>query len=154
MAKRRSGKHPVWCFVFFLYAGIMIWLLFFRERNITQGISYWDAIRDNMNLKLLYTIDNYVHVIFHHRESAYFTKCVIELLGNVFMFVPAGWLLPKLFPAMKKILVFFISAIGIIVFIEAFQLFTLLGFFDVDDILLNIFGMYLGFVFYHITAQK
>lgn len=154
MAKRDVRTKPFWRFIFVVYSGLMIWLLFFRDRNLTEGLAYSEALKKNMNLKLFYTIDNYIHVIVHHPDSSYFTKCVVELFGNVLMFIPAGWLLPKVFPSMRKFFVFLISCIGIIFFIEAFQLFTLLGYFDVDDIILNIVGMFLGYILFFITSKK
>ncbi|AZA80586.1 teicoplanin resistance protein VanZ [Chryseobacterium lactis] len=70
---------------------------------------------------------------------------VMIVLGNVIMFIPfgfLGWVFPK-FKNLKTLLFTFISAI---VIVEALQYFTRMGIFEVDDILLNTFGVYLGWL--------
>lgn len=65
------------------------------------------------------------------------------VLGNVVMFIPFGfleWVFPR-FTDLKNNLFVFISAITIV---EALQYFTRLGIFEVDDIILNTFGVFLG----------
>ena len=67
------------------------------------------------------------------------------VLGNVVMFIPfgfLGWVFPKL-RDLKPLLINFIAAITIV---EALQYFTRLGIFEVDDIILNTFGVYLGWL--------
>ncbi|MDR6547543.1 glycopeptide antibiotics resistance protein [Chryseobacterium rhizosphaerae] len=68
---------------------------------------------------------------------------VIIVLGNIIMFIPfgfLGWIFPR-FKDLKTLCIAFISAI---VIVEALQYFTRMGIFEVDDILLNTFGVYLG----------
>jgi len=65
------------------------------------------------------------------------------VVGNVVMFMPfgfLGWVFPRLENLRENIL-FFISAI---VIVEALQYFTRLGIFEVDDVILNTFGVFLG----------
>ena len=65
------------------------------------------------------------------------------VVGNVVMFIPygfLGWVFPRLENLIENIL-FFISAI---VIVEALQYFTRLGIFEVDDVILNTFGVFLG----------
>lgn len=65
------------------------------------------------------------------------------VLGNIVMFIPfgfLGWFFPNL-QDLKKLLIAFVSTI---VIVEALQYFSRLGVFDVDDIILNTFGAYLG----------
>lgn len=67
------------------------------------------------------------------------------VLGNVVMFIPfgfLGWVFPKL-RDLKSLLFSFMSAI---VIVEALQYFTRMGIFETDDIILNTFGVYLGFL--------
>jgi len=65
------------------------------------------------------------------------------VLGNVVMFIPfgfLGWVFPK-FNDLKNNLFVFISAITIV---EALQYFSRMGIFEIDDIILNTFGVFLG----------
>ncbi|MGE8556792.1 MAG: VanZ family protein [Chryseobacterium jejuense] len=70
---------------------------------------------------------------------------VTIVVGNIIMFVPfgfLGWIVPKL-ADLKALLFTFIPAITIV---EALQYFTRMGIFEVDDILLNTVGVYLGWL--------
>ncbi|WP_336702688.1 VanZ family protein [Chryseobacterium indologenes] len=68
---------------------------------------------------------------------------VMIVLGNIMMFIPFGffgWIVPEL-RKLKPLLFGFISCI---VIVEGLQYFTRMGIFEVDDIILNTFGVYLG----------
>ena len=152
--KRKVNTQPFWRFLFVLYLALMLWLLFGRSPGWTAGLTYREILKNNISLKPFYTIDNYLNVIKNYPESSYFTQCIIELAGNILLFIPAGWLLPRLFKAMRKFFPFLLTCVLSIVFVESLQLFTLLGRFDVDDIILNISGMLIGYIIYAITAKK
>ena len=78
---------------------------------------------------------------------------VMIVLGNIIMFIPfgfLGWVLPDL----KKLKPLLFSFISCIVIVEALQYFTRVGIFEVDDIILNTFGVYLGWVFCKIFEKR
>lgn len=152
--KRKINTQPFWRFLFVVYAALMLWLLFGRSPGWIDGLGYREILKLNINLHPFYTIDNYVNVITKYPNSPYYTQCVIELAGNILMFIPAGWLLPRLFQPMRKFFPFLLTCLLSILFVEALQLFTLLGHFDVDDIILNLTGMLLGYILYALTAKK
>nr|WP_300352404.1 VanZ family protein [Chryseobacterium sp.] len=65
------------------------------------------------------------------------------VVGNVVMFIPfgfLGWVFLQL-KDLKSLIIAFVSAI---VIVEALQYFSRLGVFDIDDIILNTFGVFLG----------
>jgi glycopeptide antibiotics resistance protein len=67
------------------------------------------------------------------------------ILGNIVMFIPfgfLGWVFPQL-KDLKNLLFSFMSAI---IIAEALQYFTRMGIFEVDDIILNTLGVYLGWL--------
>ena len=75
------------------------------------------------------------------------------VLGNIIMFTPfgfLGWIFPKL-NNLKSNIFTFISAITIV---EALQYFTRLGIFEVDDIILNTFGVFLGFLLKQVAEKR
>ena len=82
------------------------------------------------------------------------THCFLNLAGNVLLFIPAGWLLPKLWLNMRNFFRFFAVCAGAIFLVEILQLFTLLGRFDIDDWILNISGMILGYLVYMLFCRK
>ncbi|RKT01217.1 VanZ family protein [Chryseobacterium defluvii] len=70
---------------------------------------------------------------------------IIIVLGNIVMFIPfgfLGWIFPQL-KDLKSLLFTFMSAI---IIVEALQYFTRMGIFEVDDVILNTFGVYLGWL--------
>ncbi|KFF08860.1 VanZ family protein [Chryseobacterium luteum] len=70
---------------------------------------------------------------------------VIIVLGNIMMFIPFGFL-GWIFPRLKDLKMLFYAFISAIVIVEALQYFTRMGIFEVDDIILNTFGVYLGWL--------
>lgn len=73
-----------------------------------------------------------------------------NLFGNILIFVPFGFLLSRVHPACRNLLVLIANAFLFVLGIEVFQLFSAFGAFDVDDIMLNVFGAVLGGLLYHI----
>ncbi|MGE8535647.1 MAG: VanZ family protein [Chryseobacterium sp.] len=78
---------------------------------------------------------------------------VMIVLGNIIMFIPFGFL-GWIFPDLKKLKPLIFSFISCIVIVEALQYFTRMGIFEVDDIILNTFGVYLGWEFYRIFEKR
>ncbi|KAB1230363.1 VanZ family protein [Chryseobacterium viscerum] len=75
------------------------------------------------------------------------------VLGNVIMFIPFGFL-GWVFSDLKKLKPLLYSFISCIVIAEALQYFTRMGIFEVDDIILNTFGVYLGWIFCRAIERK
>lgn len=69
------------------------------------------------------------------------------------MFIPfgfLGWIIPEL----KKLKPLIFGFISCIVIVEALQYFTRMGIFEVDDIILNTFGVYLGCEFCRMIEKR
>lgn len=154
MGMKKQQKNNFLWFVFGMYCAVMLWLLFDRPSDMVQGLSYKELLRQNVNLQPFLTIRNYLYVIIHRSNDSVLVHCIVNLLGNVLLFIPAGLWLPKLCPRLRNFFRFFFTCFGVILLVETVQLFTLLGSFDVDDIILNLFGMTAGFVLYHIFKKK
>ncbi|MCT2407649.1 VanZ family protein [Chryseobacterium antibioticum] len=78
---------------------------------------------------------------------------VLIVLGNIIMFIPfgfLGWIFPQL-KDLKRLLYVFVSSI---VIVEALQYFTRMGIFEVDDIILNTFGVFLGWLLCRLIEKK
>ncbi|MCC3216087.1 VanZ family protein [Chryseobacterium sp. X308] len=78
---------------------------------------------------------------------------VTIVLGNIMMFIPFGFL-GWVIPGLKKLKPLIFGFISCIVIVEALQYFTRMGIFEVDDILLNTFGVYIGWLLRRFLDRK
>ena len=153
MAKRGINTMPFWRLVFLLYCMVMLWLLFDRDAW-NADLPYKELLRHNTNLVPFYTIKNYLKVLENSNDRYMLAHCFLNLTGNVVLFVPAGWLLPKLWKPLGNFFLFLSVCAGAILLVEAVQLFSLLGRFDIDDLILNLFGMVMGFILFHLFRRR
>ena len=130
--------------LFVIYSAIMLWLLFDRVGGI-DGMPYWDQIRANLNLEPFHTIRLFLKVL---DQQIYSAAAVINLGGNVIMFIPLGFLLPQVFPGLQKFRHCILATVLIITTVELTQLFTLLGSCDIDDLILNLLGASIGYLIF------
>ena len=154
MTKSKSNASPFWRFIFLLYCVVLLWLLFGRSNGWAADIPYQEHLKRNTNLVSFYTIRNYLYVLQNRTDPYLLTHCFLNLVGNILLFIPAGWLLPKLWNWQRNFFHFLVSCLGAVFFVEIVQLFTLLGSFDVDDIILNLLGMIVGFLFHAIFSKR
>ena len=136
--------------LFSIYCTIMLWLLFDRVGGI-DSVPYWDQVRMNLNLEPFHTIRLFLKVL---NNRIYSSTAIINLGGNVIMFIPLGFLLPRAFPKLKKFFRCFFTAALIIILVEVTQLFTLLGSCDIDDLILNMAGILLGFILHKMIKPR
>ena len=73
-----------------------------------------------------------------------------QIIGNTFMMFPLGVFLPCFWKKQKKFGVFVLTCFLSILCVEILQVLTLLGSFDVDDLILNLIGCSIGFLSYHL----
>ena len=76
-----------------------------------------------------------------------------NLVGNVAVFVPFGFMLPWAEEPFRKRWKVLLNAFVFVAGIEVFQLISAFGVFDVDDILLNCLGAMLGYAFFQIWVK-
>lgn len=69
-----------------------------------------------------------------------------NLIGNVIPFIPFGVLLPMISEKANSFIRVLFIGMGFVLFVEVFQFFTRLGSFDVDDVILNMFGILIGYL--------
>lgn len=94
-----------------------------------------------------------ISTVWFIQETISWFDIIKIVLGNVVMFIPfgfLGWIFPKL-NNLKNLIITFVS---VIVIVEALQYFSRLGVFDVDDVILNTFGVLLGWQMKRILETK
>lgn len=154
MAKRKTNRQPLVRFLFLIYAVAILWLLFGRPRGWVDGLTYKQMLQQNMNLVPLLTIKNYWYVVCHGSDPALIRHCIINLAGNVLLFIPLGYWLVRIWPKFRNFFLFLATCAGLILLVETLQLFTLLGSFDIDDVILNLAGMILGYLYCLLRHKK
>ena len=137
-------KNIGWKLLFLVYAALMLWLLFDREGGV-PGEDYWLQVQQNMNLEPFHTIKLFWNVL--DREE-YRRLAIINLGGNIGMFIPLGFFLPTLWKSLQKWWRTWLATLLIMLGVELIQLFTLRGSFDVDDLILNLVGAAMGYIVY------
>ena len=125
---------------FILYCITMLWLLFGQRIKWVNYSDYFDSLAHNINLIPFRTISEYLFFPQDNSKHAF-----INLAGNIITFIPLGFFLPYFWEKFNFLTKHLLCSLLIILFIELFQLFTLLGSFDIDDLLLNIIGSAIGF---------
>lgn len=68
-----------------------------------------------------------------------------NLFGNIIVFIPWGILFPLSYKYFKKFIPFFLVTIIVLLLIESLQFIFMIGFFDIDDIILNLIGVCIGY---------
>lgn len=140
--RRKAGA------IFFVYLLIVIKLIIFKYpyeqlRSIAES---WErgVILNGLhtaNFTLFKTIRMYI-------DYSYMLNSFENLVGNVVVFIPFGFLLPYVLKRGRNFLVMLFNAFLFVLSIEVFQLFSAFGAFDVDDILLNCLGAVIGYVIF------
>jgi len=86
------------------------------------------------------------------RYNKFFSEAfMVNIVGNILVFIPFGWLglIIKKLNNLPLLFFLFISGISII---ELAQYYTARGTADVDDVFLNTFGMLIGYVGYKLAT--
>ena len=73
---------------------------------------------------------------------------IINIFGNLFVFMPLDYFLIELFNV-KKFSINFILSFGIILLIELFQYIFKVGVFDIDDLIIRTLGMMVFYIIYN-----
>lgn len=138
--------------LFLAYCALMLWLLFDRSGAI-DGVPYWEQVRMSLNLRPFHTITKYIRLLSSSRT--YLVRLsVINLFGNVVMFLPLGLFLPLLWEKFRKLRNVLLATALIITAVELIQLLTLVGSCDIDDLILNVIGSAMGYGLYILFRQK
>lgn len=134
--------------VFFIYIMVVIKVIILKYpwSDLRAIMDSWerDVILeglDSANFTLFKTIKMYI-------RYSYMLNSFENLVGNVVVFIPFGFLLPYIQPQSRRFMVLLLNAFLFVLGIEVFQLFSAFGAFDVDDILLNCAGAVMGWVAY------
>ena len=139
MKKENKRKIQIISWVFFImYLVMMVYFLFFSEQmGRIPGTQY------RYNLVPLAEIKRYLN----YRDKIGSFHVMLNLLGNVFCFIPFGFVIPILTRKQNALRMFLLS-MAASVLVELLQLVSMLGSCDVDDIILNTLGGLIGYMMF------
>lgn len=150
--KRISYKKIAFTLLIVIYGLILIYVLLFRNIGVDYPMSYFEYLKKMNNFIPLKSI--YVLVTTPMLSPQIVIRFCINFFGNIVLFIPWGILLPFLNKNFQDIKMFIVATVITIVIIETFQIFTMLGVFDVEDILLNTCGSLIGFAIWKNKIKK
>lgn len=138
--------------LFYIYIAFLIFFVVLKfdvsfERIISLHNSIIENEKDglrNINLIPFRSISPYLRNII----EPYAFK---NIIANILVFIPLGFFVSN--KNSKNVFKALIICLGVILSIELIQLFFKIGFFDVDDIILNFIGALLG-ILINLLVQK
>ncbi len=145
------SKRWIWA-AFALYGAMMLWLMLARH-SMDTGEEYWLQVSRNLNLQPLRTIRHQWRLLNMDRAWAV-RSGVVNIYGNVIMFVPLGLFLPWVSEWLRKLWLTLLASAAMITVVEVLQLLSLRGSGDVDDLLLNLIGCTLGYFAWKLLVSK
>ncbi|MEK3884863.1 VanZ family protein [Paenibacillus sp. PL2-23] len=129
---KRLGFNVTVTVLAMLYAAIMLNLLFLRDRALMDDYAY--------NLVPFETIERYV--VYRHYFN--FDTWVKNVFGNLILFIPIGMFLPLLHTRFSRSHMLVAACVCLIGTVELAQMLMKVGSFDIDDIILNTAGAWIG----------
>lgn len=132
---RWGGRVLLW-----VYIACLIYFMFFSE-TYGRTLEHRDY---QYNLILFREIRRFIK----YRHLLGMGAVLINVVGNVAVFIPLGWSVPFLYQRVKSFWQILILSFGISLLAETMQLILKVGCFDVDDLLLNTLGGCMGYGIY------
>lgn len=132
--------------LFALYMGMLVYFLFFAESygragGLVQEYRY--------NLKLFEEIKRF----WVYRNVVGIPAMALNIFGNVVGFVPFGCILPVMDRRFQNVLLVTVSGFSLSLCVETVQLIFRVGCFDVDDLVLNTLGAFLGYMLFWVCNE-
>jgi glycopeptide antibiotics resistance protein len=134
--KLRWGGRILLC----VYLACLIYFMFFSE-SYGRTMEHRDY---QYNLVLFREIGRFIR----YRHILGTSTVLINVAGNVAVFIPLGFALPVLFQRVQSFVQVMILSFATSLLAETMQLILKVGCFDVDDLLLNTVGGCMGFLLY------
>lgn len=125
-SKKSEPLRDLLLFLIIVYAAVLLKLAFFSREP---------GSRTTVDLTLFNTWGTTM------QAHAFFVE-------NIIMFIPFGILIPTAFPVMRNIFVCTLTALACSLCLEMFQLITGRGFCQLDDVITNTLGAFIGYMVY------
>jgi len=142
--KKKKLHFVIGWFLFIVYLLVLLYCLFLAE-----GFGRGEILEHRYNLTLLKEISRYWKLVSSYPGSMTWIRLfLINVVGNVVAFIPYGFFLPMFMKKHKNIFTVTIFGALFSLAVELLQYMLYVGSFDVDDLLLNTLGTFLGACIY------
>lgn len=138
--------------LFSIYILVLLYILFLSRSTTDISITYNEWLQKMYNFipfRNLY--DFWTAPV---KTVDYCLIIIKNILGNIVLFLPFGFFLPVLFLKCTKFKVFFLITLLTLLIVELVQFLTMLGAFDINDIVLNLIGAIVGFLINKYSKTK
>lgn len=139
----KESKKRITLTILAVYGMILLYVLFFRRIGADYPWTYSEYLTAMYNFipfKSVY--DLFTAPVL---PASVVFRFALNFFGNILLFIPWGVLLPACFERMRSFRRFAILTLITLIAVEAIQILTMLGCFDVEDILLNMAGGCIGY---------
>ena len=137
----------------FTLAVLFLFLWFLIQRTLEPFVMALDRTPEAPNLVPLQGLVLMLQRAIAIDHTNTWRIVAINILGNVLIFVPIGFLVSVLTPHRHKGWMAVVIGLAISLIIEVIQLSFAIRVFDVDDLILNSSGAWLGFITYLLLNQ-
>ncbi|MEG0452848.1 MAG: VanZ family protein [Coprobacillus sp.] len=147
--KKRNVEKIVLYIIFILYICILVKIVLLKNLSLMDLLNR-DIVTGyhSINLIPFQTIIDFITM-----GNGQYLRIVSNVLGNIAIFVPLGYLFPILFSKIINKFKMTIIVFGFSLCFESMQYVLYLGTFDIDDLLLNTIGGLIGYLIYRIVYR-
>jgi len=130
----------------------LVYILFLRGRGnvYDQAQPLSEYAKYAVNLIPFETINGFWRALRENRINT--DIALFNIFGNIALFVPFGFLIPCLEKKLRALWKCAAVSFVVVLAVETLQFIFKVGSFDVDDIILNLIGVIIGYAVYKIAA--
>ena len=136
----KKFARPILWTIFIIYCFVLVYVLFL-SRGTRDGYTFAEYMRRFTNFIPFKTIVEYVK----RYIDGYRNLSVLNLLGNLALFVPMGMALPCLSRKLNRFWKVTLTVLGMVVAVELVQGLLRVGSIDIDDVIFNVVGAMVGY---------
>ncbi len=145
-SRARRYRTFAW-FAFLLYLAVLLSLTLLRDRY--SSFRMW-PLSERLRLA---NFTPFRTIAFYLGGGESPQAALRNVAGNVLAFLPMGFLVPMVFPKLRRMRSILAASFAMSLALEIAQLLTGMGGFDVDDILLNVVGAAISGLAFGLAAR-
>ena len=137
---------------FAVYVMMIISVTFLGERHALHNVSIIEHFINRSNLIPFRTISNYIRAIKNNTINYYIP--IKNIVGNLLLFLPMSVFLACMIKKCRSLPINLLVIFTVLITVEALQIVTRLGSFDIDDLILNMLGALIGFALWKLPFVR